>query len=31
MVMEGETVRGRKGEKILELKFLKDLTCLNIK
>lgn len=29
--MEGETVRERKEEKILELKFFKDLICLDIK
>lgn len=31
MVMEGEIIRERKEEKILELKFFKDLLCLNIK
>ena len=31
MGMEGGTVRERKGENILDLKFLKDLICLNIK
>ena len=29
--MEGEIIRERKEEKILELKFFKDLICLNIK
>lgn len=30
MEMEGEKVRGRKGEKIFELKFFKDFICVNI-